>query len=92
VQAMTADELNEMNRILVLKIQQSGIAVVSQTTINNTLAIRVNITNHRTESADLRLLVSTIDELAPAALSEIGDAANQPNDFLQPGAAKVAAN
>jgi glutamate/tyrosine decarboxylase-like PLP-dependent enzyme len=92
MQAMTADELNEINRSLVVKIQQSGIAVVSQTTINGTLAIRVNLTNHRTESADLRLLVTTIDELAPIAVAEICEAANQPNEVLQPGATNVAAN
>ena len=89
---MTADELNEINRILVLKIQKSGVAVVSQTTINGRLAIRVNITNHRTQSADLQLLVATIDELAPSALSELFDAANQSSDFLQRTATEAAAD
>ena len=90
--SMTEDELNEMNRILVLKIQESGIAVVSQTTINKTLALRVNLTNHRTKSADLQLLVSTIDQLAPVALSEMVAAANQSSDFQRRSAARVAAN
>lgn len=90
--SLTTDELNEMNRILIVKIQESGIAVVSQTTINDAVAIRVNLTNHRTESADLQLLVSTIDELAPAALSEIVDAANQSNDCRQRSTPKAAAN
>ena len=90
--SMTDAELNEMNRMLVLKIQESGIAVVSQTTINKTVALRVNLTNHRTRSADLQILVSTIDELAPVALSEMVAAANQSNDLQQRSAAQAAAN
>jgi glutamate/tyrosine decarboxylase-like PLP-dependent enzyme len=75
--AMSDAELNTLNSRLVGLIRESGVAVVSQTEIGESLVIRVNITNHRTRSADLKLLVATIDELAPVALSSMVDAADQ---------------
>ena len=77
--SMTEEDLNNLNRRLISLIQESGIAVVSQTMIGKALAIRVNITNHRTRSSDLQLLVSAIDKLAPVALSGIVEAAGQSN-------------
>ncbi|MBL1436367.1 MAG: cytochrome D ubiquinol oxidase subunit I [Rhodobacteraceae bacterium] len=42
---------------IVLHLQESGLAVPSITTVNGRRAVRVNITNHRTRDADLRVLV-----------------------------------
>ena len=49
-----------MNEEIVILIQERGIAVPSTTKINNQLAIRINITNHRTQESDLDILVQAI--------------------------------
>jgi glutamate/tyrosine decarboxylase-like PLP-dependent enzyme len=51
-------DMNEINDAIVLAMHTSGIAVPSVTRLNGQVAIRVNLTNHRTESRDLELLVS----------------------------------
>ncbi len=43
---------------IVLRLQESGLAVPSITTVNGRRAVRVNITNHRTRDEDLRVLVA----------------------------------
>ena len=48
------------NSLIVLKIQESGIAAPSTTIIDGSTAIRVNITNHRTTVSDLDLLVNSV--------------------------------
>ncbi len=45
---------------IVLRLQESGVAVPSLTTVNGRRAVRVNITNHRTRDADLQLLMDAI--------------------------------
>ena len=52
-----SDELNEE---IVIRLQESGIAAPSMTTLNGRAAIRVNITNHRTRFSDLDLLVEEV--------------------------------
>ena len=64
-------ELDSLNEELVLLLQESGVAVPSKTRVNNQAAIRVNVTNHRTTRADMRVLVAAIDEIAPEALSRV---------------------
>jgi aromatic-L-amino-acid decarboxylase len=49
-----------LNRRLVIDVQESGIAVPSSTLIDGKLAIRVNLTNHRTKGADLKLFLETV--------------------------------
>lgn len=58
-----------LNENLVADIQESGVAAPSTTRIRGSLAIRVNITNHRTTLPDLDLLVHC---LAEAAARRIG--------------------
>ncbi len=53
-------DLDALNEEIVIYLQEAGIAVPSTTRLNGALAIRVNITNHRTQEADLDLLVSEI--------------------------------
>jgi glutamate/tyrosine decarboxylase-like PLP-dependent enzyme len=59
-------DLNRLNAELVIALAESGIAVPSTTQINGRLAIRVNITNHRTQTSDLQRLIDAIEELAPS--------------------------
>jgi glutamate/tyrosine decarboxylase-like PLP-dependent enzyme len=55
-----AGELDRLNEDIVDDIQESGIAVPSTTRIGHRLAIRVNLTNHRTRRADLDILLKAI--------------------------------
>jgi aromatic-L-amino-acid decarboxylase len=50
---LTEGELDELNREIVLRLQEDGVAVPSTTRLAHRLAIRVCITNHRTQLADL---------------------------------------
>ena len=56
-------EANEKNARLVVDLQESGIAAPSTTTINHETAIRVNLTNHRTQDSDLDILIDAILEM-----------------------------
>jgi len=55
--------LDALNDEIVITLQTSGIAAPSTTMIDGVLAIRVNITNHRTRFSDLDLLVSEVDRI-----------------------------
>jgi len=57
---MSDAELNALNGEIVMALQESGIAAPSTTTLKGRLAIRVNITNHRTTFADLDILVDAV--------------------------------
>ena len=50
--------LDKLNGKIVERLQASGIAAPSTTRLNGQTAIRVNITNHRTEFEDLDLLLT----------------------------------
>ena len=57
---LTEVELDEMNTHLVAWLQEEGIAAPSTTRLGGRLAIRVNITNHRTQKADLDILLDAL--------------------------------
>ena len=67
-------DLDELNREVLLRIQESGLAVPSSTVRQGHFALRVAITNHRTIRADLDLLADAVLEhgeaLAGAAQTE----------------------
>lgn len=52
--------LDRLNEAIVADLQEAGIAAPSTTRIRGQIAIRVNITNHRTRRADLDLLIRSI--------------------------------
>ncbi|MDR3515652.1 MAG: pyridoxal-dependent decarboxylase [Azospirillaceae bacterium] len=52
-----------LNAAIVVELQRRGLAVPSTTVLERRLAIRVNITNHRTQAADLDLLVRAIQAI-----------------------------
>lgn len=62
---------NALNHELVVRLQESGMAVTSSTLIQDQLAIRVNITNHRTRKSDLELLIDTIERIGAELMSEV---------------------
>jgi aromatic-L-amino-acid decarboxylase len=56
--------LDRFNDDLVIRLQESGIAVTSSTTVDGKRAIRVNITNQRTQDGDMVILVEALIRLA----------------------------
>lgn len=71
---LSAGDLDALNEEIVIRLQETGVAAPSTTRVNGKLAIRVNITNHRTRESDLRLLLDAINALAPEALEKLGKA------------------
>jgi aromatic-L-amino-acid decarboxylase len=55
-------ELDALNEAIVEDLQEAGIAAPSTTRLRGRLAIRVNITNHRTRREDLDLLLRSVLE------------------------------
>lgn len=60
----TVDDHDTFNENLVIELQESGIAAPSTTRINGKLAIRVNLTNHRTTCYDLDLFLKETVRIA----------------------------
>ena len=68
---MPADRLDEVNHELVLRIHESGVAIVTDTVLDGRLAVRVAIGNHRTRDEDLDLFVDTLLELGAATVADL---------------------
>ena len=56
-------ELRALNTEIMLRLQESGVAVPTDTTLNGQHSLRAAITNHRTTRADLDLLISEVARL-----------------------------
>jgi glutamate/tyrosine decarboxylase-like PLP-dependent enzyme len=54
------EALDRINKEIVADTQESGVAVPSSTILDGRLAIRVNLTNHRTTMADLQRLLAFV--------------------------------
>jgi glutamate/tyrosine decarboxylase-like PLP-dependent enzyme len=52
------DDLKSVNNEIMLRIQEEGTGVFSDTTVHGEYCLRIAITNHRTRRADIDLLVS----------------------------------
>lgn len=61
-----AKDLDALNNSIVVELQESGVAAPSTTRLNGQLAIRVNITNHRTRFSDLDLLIREVARIGSA--------------------------
>lgn len=57
---MDTEALNALNRQILIRLQEDGIAVPSGTMIAGQFAIRVAITNHRSQQEDFDLLVASV--------------------------------
>jgi glutamate/tyrosine decarboxylase-like PLP-dependent enzyme len=68
------ERLDEVNQELVLRVHESGVAIVSDTVLDGALAIRVAISNHRTRDEDLDLFLETVLRLGAEVTSDIGAA------------------
>ncbi len=71
VRVEEGDQMDAMNREILMRVQERGIAVPSSTVLNGRFAIRVAITNHRSRREDFDALVDAMvaigDEVAAAA-------------------------
>jgi aromatic-L-amino-acid decarboxylase len=68
---LSEDGLNQLNKEILMRLQESGIAAPSYTLIHGKYAIRTNITNHRTRQEDLDLLLSSIIVIADNLLIKV---------------------
>ncbi len=62
--------LDQVNEEILLRIQESGLAVPSSTRIGDAFALRIAITNHRSKREDFDLLVKAVSEIGRAVASE----------------------
>ena len=68
---LSDDDLDSLNQEIVIRLQEEGIAAPSWTMIKGRLAIRVNITNHRTRFSDIDQLLDAVEEIAPKAAAAL---------------------
>lgn len=68
---MTDDQLNTLNQELLLRLQESGIAIVSNSTLQGKYSLRMAHVNHRSKDSDFDLLVNTVVELGAALVIEM---------------------
>ena len=57
-----------------LRIHESGVAIVSDTVIDGALAVRVAISNHRTRDSDLELFLDTLLTLGASVVADLAPA------------------
>jgi aromatic-L-amino-acid/L-tryptophan decarboxylase len=62
--------LDALNHEVVLRVQESGVAVVTDTVLGGSVAVRVAIGNHRTREDDIELFLDSLLELGAAAVAD----------------------
>lgn len=65
------DELHELNREILLRLQEEGIASPSSTSLNGKYTLRVANTNQRTRREDMELLVREVLRLGKQIISTL---------------------
>ena len=63
--------LKTLNTEIMVRMQETGIAAVSDTTVHGRHCLRVAINNHRTTRADLDILVDEVARLGAKLAGEI---------------------
>lgn len=69
---MDDEVLNELNKELLLRLHESGVAVVSYTLLNGRYALRMANVNHRSQQEDFDILVEAVLRLGRELASEMG--------------------
>ena len=64
------ERMNEINKELLMRLQESGIAVVSSTVLEGKFALRAATTNHRSRKEDFRTLVNAVVKIGGAVVEE----------------------
>jgi aromatic-L-amino-acid/L-tryptophan decarboxylase len=70
VDGMNEDALNDFNKELLIRLQESGSAVPSNTTLHGQYALRVAISNQRSRREDFELLVQEVIRIGNMMLQE----------------------
>jgi len=70
-EGMADGALDEVNREILLRLQEQGIAVPSSTLIDGRFALRVANTNHRCRRSDLDTLLAAVVALGTALCQEV---------------------
>jgi glutamate/tyrosine decarboxylase-like PLP-dependent enzyme len=82
-----AKALNAVNEEILLRLQESGVAVPSGTMLEGRFAIRCANVNHRSRRADFRMLAEAVGKIGREVLAGAGDrleeAADQVEDEAQ---------
>ncbi|MBI1173126.1 aminotransferase class V-fold PLP-dependent enzyme [bacterium] len=63
---MAESALDRLNHEILFRLQESGIAAPSGTTLHGHFCLRVAFCNHRTQREDVDLLLATVEEIAGA--------------------------
>lgn len=66
VENLGETQLNDLNQEILLRVQESGVAVPSSTMIGDAFALRVAVVNHRSRREDFDLLVDEVVEFGTA--------------------------
>lgn len=67
---LSDEAANKLTDEAVIRLQESGSAVISSTTIDSRRAMRVCITNHRTVESDLDLLIEALRRITRGLIAE----------------------
>ncbi len=59
-EGFSEQQLNELNSKILLKVQNSGVAMPSNKTIQGKNALRVAFTNHRSQISDLDMFITEV--------------------------------
>ncbi|HYF30415.1 MAG TPA: pyridoxal-dependent decarboxylase [Chitinophagaceae bacterium] len=65
------DQLNELNKEILMRLHESGTALPSFTVLNGCYAIRAAITNHRSRLEDFDILVKEVERLGNTIVKEV---------------------
>jgi glutamate/tyrosine decarboxylase-like PLP-dependent enzyme len=74
---LAGDALDLLNQELLIRLQESGAAVPSNTRLDSKFALHVAITNHRSKREDFDLLVAETVRLGKQLLQ-------RPNNSMEP--------
>jgi len=69
----TAEQIEKLNKEILLRVQESGIAVFSSTQLNGTYTLRAAITNQRSRFDDFDLLVRSVERIGDEVANDLLD-------------------
>jgi aromatic-L-amino-acid decarboxylase len=86
---LSGTALDEVNREILLRLQERGIAVPSSTVLEGRFALRVAITNHRSRLEDFDLLVEAVVGIGEEVVGEVQDDGEHDDMTVRGGVARA---
>jgi glutamate/tyrosine decarboxylase-like PLP-dependent enzyme len=71
IAGLSEEQLDRLTDESVIRLQESGVAVISSTTVDGRRAMRACITNHRTQQADLDQMLSELRRIVREAARDL---------------------